>query len=105
MKKGIIILIVSLAVLAAIVAAVIIFSAPTVLTCNGSTPNKCNEQCWENCTAYHIFKCGASGGLCAADPNNCPPGTPHSCNGTCWSCNTGETFICNSSVGGTCKKN
>jgi hypothetical protein len=104
MKRGILILIISVVVLAVIVSAIIIFSTPTTLTCSGATPNECNEQCWENCTVHHIFQCATSGGMCAADPNDCPTETPHSCNGSCWACNANETFACNSSIGGTCQR-
>lgn len=97
-----VILLISIAVVAVIVLVVALMgNAP--LTCSGSTPNECNNQCWENCTAHHIFQCEASGGMCAADPNDCPPETPNSCNGTCWACAAGQTFICNATIGGTCK--
>jgi hypothetical protein len=103
MKKGVLIGIIAAAVVVLGIVVYLIF-AGSASGCSGSSPNECNGQCYLECGEHYIFKCDASaGGLCAADPNNCPPDMPYSCKDTCWSCPSGQTFECNASIGGTCK--
>ncbi len=94
--------IISAVVLFVVIVLGLILFTPSKLTCSGSTPNECNGQCWSNCTTNQIFKCEISGGMCGADPNNCPSDAPNSCNNQCWSnCTTNQIFRCETS-GGTC---
>ncbi len=105
MKRGGIVLIIAAVVVVIIVLVVIFASIGSSLSCSGTSPNKCNGQCWENCSAYRVFQCKDSGGVCAIDITNCPPETPNPCNDNCWgACDAGQTFICNSTAGGQCKK-
>jgi hypothetical protein len=61
----------------------------------------CNGQCWDGCGSHEIWKCTSAGGVCEADPNNCPIGQ-HSCLGRCWlGCSSGEVWSC-TPEGGVC---
>lgn len=61
----------------------------------------CNGQCWDGCGSHEIWKCTPAGGVCEADPNNCPNGQ-HSCLGRCWlGCSSGEVWSC-TPEGGVC---
>jgi hypothetical protein len=61
----------------------------------------CDGKCWEGCGPHEIWKCTSNGGICEADPNNCPVGQ-YSCNGKCWlGCNSGEVWSC-TAQGGVC---
>jgi hypothetical protein len=103
-KKVLIISVVVILLIAIVLGCILFF--PSELKCTDSAPNKCNNQCWEKCGDNRLFECdNSSGGMCVADPNNCPIATPNSCNGQCWACQPGETFACDVSLGGTCQKN